>query len=522
MALKLIAPESVGGRGSFAPVNFRAGTENAEASARASLVFTEKLSDISETELALKRMSDLAAATSTFQNDLDRKRLELAGDPDIAGREAKFQAYATDRHNKIAEGMDGKTAKLFLRAANPVADSMSTTVRHQARTDLVDKAVVGLRSANDALVAKAGDARNPNERQALIDAMTVNIQEAFDKQWLTPAQFEAEKKATLTKVDQAEALRLIRENPSGMIQRLAKSDFLPNLDPVTRQNLIDKAGSEQLRRANLAYTNEARAEVRERKALRLQGTEAMKNIIDLNETGQLTETTLQSYRGVLDETQWKAARGMLRGGATEDSKDALMPLETGIGTRDMTSEINNALGANRITMATYRSLMSRNDAALKDDQPASPYRRGREQVIKGLEPGALLSGAAADIQRQALVNALREYDEFALGQGPEKLNATPSLALDRSRDIVGRYAIVSFDQMTLALGVPRFIDKPHNKVTEADLIDAGRKTLEEFDRRGMSADERDTQLRKLEAWSEILKQRAKNATPSPAQGDRPQ
>ncbi len=502
----MIVPASVGpGRGGG--VRFVAADTVNPQDARGQLLFTAKLGDIAETESALQRMTDVAERTSTFQNDLDRKRLELQADPDITGREAKFQAYSKERYGQLADGLDGKTAAAFLQRVNPMADAMSTSVRHQARTDGVERAIVTLNQTNDALVLKAGEARNPNERQALIDAMDLNIKEAFDKGWLTPAQYESARKATLTKVDQAEALRLIRDNPGGMIQQLAKSDFLPNLDPVARQNLIDKAGNEQLRRANLAYTAAARREVAERRQLRISGTEAMKEIIDLKDKELLTEGEIMSRRGVLDETQWKAARQMLRGGASEDSRDSLMPLETGIGTRDMKNSINDAYGAGRITTSTYRSLMARNEAALKDDQPASPYKRGREQLIKGLEPGALLSGPTADLQKQALVNALREYDEFALAQGPQKMAENPGLVLDRAAEIRGRYAIINFDQMGESVGIPRFIDKPRQAITETDLNEAGRRILQEQENGAMSEREVTIQLRKLELWHEILKAR---------------
>lgn len=516
----IIVPESVGARTGGAAVRF---VPQGDSDSRAGLYFTEKLNETIEAESAIRRMGRLAEANSTLTADLDRKRLELAQDPDIEGREAKFQEYAKKRHGEIAEGMDSKTRATFTRAGNAVADSYSINVRHQARTDTVEKAVVGLRNSNDALVLKAGDARNPVERGAIVGQIEANIQQALDNGWLSPAQYEAEKKQTLTKVDQAEALRLIRENPSGMIQQLAKSDFLPNLDPVARQNLIDKAGNEQLRRANLAYTQAARAEIAERRALKLQGTEAMKNIYDLNESGQLTEGVLQQYRPVLDETQWKAARGMLRGGAVEDSKDSLMVLETGIGTRDMTDPINNALAANRITMPTYRSLMQRNEFALKDDQPGSPYKRGRQELVDGLKPGELLSGPAADMQRAAFIGAIREYEAFATAQGVEKMRANPQMVFDRVDDIRRRYTIVSFDQQAEAIGIPRFVDKQRNLITEADIVKAGRQVLEEFDRGGMSSAERDIQLRKLDQWTEILKLKAKNnPPPATAQGDRPQ
>lgn len=508
----MIVPASVGpGRGSAA--RFVAETPNSQ-DARGQLLFTAKLGDIADTEATLQRMADVTERTSLLQNDLDRKRLELQADPDIAGREGKFQAYSKERHAQLSEGLDGKTALAFTQRVGPMADAMSTSVRHQARTDGVERAIVTLNQTNDALVLKAGEARNPNERQALIDAMDGNIKEAFDKGWLTPAQYESARKATLTKVDQAEALRLIRENPGGMMQRLAKADFLPNLDPVARQNLIDKAGNEQLRRANLAYTAEARREVAERRQLRISGTEAMKEIIDLKDKELLTEGEIMSRRGVLDETQWKAARQMLRGGATEDSRDSLMPLETGIGTRDMKNSINDAYGAGRITTSTYRSLMARNEAALKDDQPASPYKLGREQIIKGLEPGALLSGPAADLQKQALVNALREYDEFARAQGPQKMAENPAMVLDRTAEIRSRYSLIQFNQIGEAIGVPRFVDRPREQITEADLTAAGRRLLEEHARGLMSDDELNTQLKKIETWEELLKVKARG-TPGP-------
>lgn len=511
----MLVPTSVGpGRGGgarFAPI----AQPPQQDTARGALLFTGAVNEIADTEVTLKRMTDLADAGSVLNGDLDRKRLELQADPDIAGREAKFQSYAKERHAQLTEGMDGKTAAMFTQRVNPMVDSMSTSVRHQARTDLVETAIVTMRDTNAALVNKAGETRNPNERQALINLMDANIKEAFDKGWLTDAQYKAEQKNTLTKVDQAEALRLIREDPSGMIQRLTKSDFLPSLDPVARQQLIDKAGSEQLRRASLAHTQEARREIAERRQLKASGTEAMKNIMDLNDKGELTEGTVATYRGVLDEHQYKAARSMLRGGATDDSKDSLMPLETGIGTRDMTSSINDAYGANRITTATYRSLMARNDAALKDDRPASPYKRGREQLIEGLRPGAMLSGPTADLQKQALVNALREYDEFALGQGPEKMTANPAAVLDRAAEIRGRYAIINFDQMGESVGIPRFVNKQRSAITEADLAEAGRKVLEEADAGRMTTDERTIQLRKLELWQEILKARARGLPPGP-------
>ena len=76
----------------------------------------------------------------------------------------------------------------------------------------------------------------------------------------------------------------------------ALTNFAPNLDPVTRQNLIDRAGTEVLRRANLAHTQAARAELAERRATAVQSNDIMKQVVDAAVTPE----------GVPDELMAKA------------------------------------------------------------------------------------------------------------------------------------------------------------------------------------------------------------------------
>lgn len=501
--LKIIAPESIGGG---APATPRLPIPDAGLAAGV-LKFSEKLGEVADHEQNLSRISTLADASSTYQTALDRKRLELSTDPDVAGREGKFQQFAQAEFGKLHGAMDGTTGALFKRAANPLADSMSTSVRHGAQKDQLENALVGLRDTNDKLVTASGDAPNPNARQAILDQIDESLKLARESQVLSPAQYEQEKKATLVKADQALALKLIRTDSSGTAKALEKSDFLPNLDPVNRQRLIDQAGSEVLRRANLAYTQTARADIVERRQMAKTSDEAMKQIIDLNDKNELTDEELTARRPFLNHTEYQTGKLLLRGGTNIDNMDAVARLEPQIGDRDMKKELGDALLSRQITKQTYSSLMNRNETLLKDDQPESPYKRGREQVAKALTPGALLSGPAADIQKQALVGALREYDDFAQGTGPDKLRAAPDVTLGRAQDIVNRYRLVNYDKIGEAIGMPRFIDKPRDLIAEPDLQAAGKRVLEEFDGGRMTRAERDQQLLKIEQWESILKDR---------------
>lgn len=505
--LRLIAPDPLAGGGGT--IQARVPIEGPEGAAGPGLLkFADKLGDWAEHERALKRINDIADHQSGFQTELDRKRLELSTDPDIAGREAKFQEFAQAQFKTRIEGMDRDTAALFKRAANPIADAMGLSVRHLVQKDTLDKALVGLRDGNDQLVVAAGNAKNPNEREAAIAQIETSLKLALDGKVLSPAQYEAEKKATLVKVDQATGLRLIRENPAAMAQQLARTDFLPNLDPVAREHLIDKANTEVRSRASAAYTAMARADLVERRELRLKGDEAMKQIIDLNDQNKLTPQEVEARRPWLDHTTYGAAMVLLKGGTNVDDMKALVAIEPNIGERDLKPELDKAFTNRLITRQTYTSLLAKNEAALKDDQPESPFKRGRALVKEALTPGALLSGPAADIQRQALVGALREFDDFALGRGVQKLRETPGVALDHAQDIVNRYRLVNYDSIGEALGLPRFVDKPRNLITDVDLTAAGKKVLEEFDAGRLSRAERDLQLQKLEQWEQIVKDRA--------------
>lgn len=500
--LRLIAPDPAPGTPQISarvPINADAGAADGV------LKFTQKLDDIAEHEQALKRVTDIATGQSDFQNALDRKRVELDADPDIAGRETKFQQFAQEEHARRAQGMDATTSALFTRAVNPLADSMSMSVRHQARKDTVEQAVVALRAGNDDLVTKSGDARNPNERDALLAQINGNLKQALDTNVLTQAQYEQERKATLVKADQALALKLIRDNPGGTAVQLAKSDFLANLDPVARQVLIDKAGNEVNRRASLAYTQEARAELQARRVQHLTDEEAMKQVEDLDRGGTLTVNQVYDRRNSLTAEHYKQSMALARGGSQVDDINTTSHLLQDLGTRDLKPSILDALGARQITRRTADELLGKNETLLKDDQPASPYRSGKEDITKALAPGALLAGPAADIQKQALVAAHREFDEFALGQGVEKTRADRQGTLARAQDIINRYRLVNYDKIGEAIGVPRFVDKPREQIQQPDIDAAGKKILQELDAGRLSRAEADQQLLKLDQWTAILK-----------------
>jgi hypothetical protein len=516
MALPLVVPGSVGGsRG--APARFTPQVEATTDQSRSMLVFTEKLGDVADTEQQLSRMARITESQSVFQNDLDRKRIELQSDPDIEGREKKFQTYSQERYAQLSDGMDGKTREFFKRTVNPMADSMSTTVRHQARTDLVEKHVVGLRTTNDALATKAVDAKSPNERQAYIDTINANIQEAFDKGWLSDAGFEKERKDTLVKVDQATALKAIRENPGQAAVMLA-SGKLASLDPVQREKLIDAANTESRQRLAQALAIEARNERAEAKIAAGVTDRATKEMMSKTSDNTLTREWLEMARPHLKPDDYNAGLKVLKGGAAVDSKDAMAALLPKLDREDISKSLLDYLQKNEITKDTYVSLLEKNRQALKDDGPPSPYKQGYSYVNDFLAPALMFDAASAKIANAGRAAALLEYNVFA-DANRDAIKANPILATQQAQDIVRRYQLINFDQIGLAVGLPEGYAGTRDNISAQDIKAAGVRILQLFDKGAVTEAQKTFELRRLDQWDEIIKRRdAANAEKPGPQG----
>jgi hypothetical protein len=349
-----------------------------------------------------------------------------------------------------------------------------------------------------------------------------NLRAARDAKILSDAQYQTAKKDYLGKADQATALRMIRDNPGGTSTMLAKSDFLPNLDPVARQNLIDRAGNEVLRRANLAYTQAARADLAERRATTLASNEIMKRVIDESNTPDgVSDDTLAMGRKVLPWHDYQAAQKLKTGGAEVDSKAALAAIVPDIDTRDVSKDLSDQLLKNQITSGTYKTLIERNRAALRDDQPTSPYRQGRDYIKTILDPSATGLGSATvgigGITAGLRADALMEYDSF-VDANRDKIKANPTMALDYARDVGTRYRLVEFSTTTQALGVPRFYAGSRQQLQGGDetgLTEATRETVKRREAGELSDGEYLQQARTLRAWAAALQ--AQKTMPKPGE-----
>lgn len=315
------------------------------------------------------------------------------------------------------------------------------------------------------------------------------------------------------RVREARLLGLVRADPEAAVRRLmdpADPDFA-GMDPAARERALRQAQSAaegQVRQRN------AEAERREREAernLRLDGERVLKDAYAiLDRGGALPPDALDRLRrhGGVSPSEFRVLANASRRVAPDaDDRGTVIDLTRQLHTLapdDFERLAAREALAGRIKTETFRSLVEKNRGLTREDRPASPFRAGRELVVTTLDPGQLFQGAAAAIGRSAQAQAAVEFDNWAEANP----RAGRAEALAEAQAIVQRYQTVRFDQLSMALGVPRFHRGTRDALDAAALDRAEGETLRALEAGRLSPAQADQETRKIEGWRAVLANRA--------------
>lgn len=251
---------------------------------------------------------------------------------------------------------------------------------------------------------------------------------------------------------------------------------------------------------NETYLLEQRREHFADRVLKQQGGDAAKELDAAATDGNLTREMIEQRRAVLPPAEYKGFLKTLTGPVEKDDRDTVSRFQPKLDETDLSADLTRAHDQGLLSTQTYRSMMQQNRAALKDDQPASPYKSGRDLVKTTLDPGQLLSGPAEQIARAGLAQALVEYDGWT--QQNQKASRAETIA--QAQDTIKRYQIISYERNSLAVGLPRTYSGTRQDIKAEDLDAAERATLQQLDAGKLGRDQADQELRKIETWRGIL------------------
>lgn len=274
------------------------------------------------------------------------------------------------------------------------------------------------------------------------------------------------------------------------------------LDPKKRFDLYRQAQAkvEEQTRAQIAAQEKAERDAE--KILKFEADEFAKEGWDRKAAGNLTVDWLQQNRSVFSEPDYRA---LLHAATSEDTiiedNETVIDLRTRLDLEDVSVDAARALREKKIKVSTYTAIVGQNRSALKDDQPESPYKSGRELVRATLDPTNLVTGAAAQIAKAGMANALSEFDDWSVANP----KATRQEYQTEARAIIQRYQIVSYEQMSLSQGLPRMYRGTRGEMSVEALDAAESETIQQLDSGRLSEAQASQELQKIENWRAILR-----------------
>jgi hypothetical protein len=412
------------------------------------------------------------------------------------------------RYEKALNGLVEKTTGLLSTPGNKARflDEIKPTLRHgvasitaRARKLEGDTNVGYALEKNNALLTSAVETDDDLHAGDALTSAKNGIDYLVQKGWKTPVEGLAMKKQLVLDYAHAVSYKKINTDPQWLENKLRAPEGTPfEFLPVQeRMRLLDHT-------TRAVDTRNRQSQVEAERQRKAEGEERLKEVYSLASRGELRPAHVEAARPFISPAEYNNLLKTFKPDGAENDPEAMADLVTRIDTEspaDFQKAAAGYLRQGKLKTETFLSLAEKNRTASKDDQPASPYRSGREVVKVTLDPGQLLSGGAAAAARNAQAQALSEFDNWAAAN-PRADRAT---AMTQAQDIIKRYQVVPYDQMKLATGVSRYFgSKSRNEVTIADVDAAETKLWQDIQSGRLSREQQEFEIRLLENWRGIL------------------
>lgn len=251
----------------------------------------DKMLKARDSVIGANQITDLHGKLTDYRMELDR-------DPDVAGREAKFQARAQELRGQAADRFNTHEGREnFDIRYNQLFRPMQLQVKQQARDEELQNFRVDLSDSLDKLATRSVFARDDGERGALQAEADKSIVDAVRTGRLSASQAHGFQKAYLGRVDGALGAELVRTNPGAAIAALGDPDKFKYLDAATRVQLRAQATA---RAESLGV--QARAE------LRADASEFVKDLQTGATTGNMPAE--QDFKAIIARAGPKSAIGV--------------------------------------------------------------------------------------------------------------------------------------------------------------------------------------------------------------------
>lgn len=358
-----------------------------------------------------------------------------------------FEREAAALRTRMAEGLSGNARGIFgQRATRAAAEQTQRLIIEQGRR-VAEMSEAQMMRELEEIGQRVASAPDDTTRRQLIEAGNEAINLRVGSNAISAVAGERMRQGFTSRLAEADARRLITANPGQAARALADERMFPGLSPERRASLLDtatrRADSEADRAVRLADLRDRRVEraAQQEASRRLNGFYARLDAAQRGEEGAAmpSREDLDGVRDLLSPGEYRAALSALRTRTERDAPAALLDLQPRVHSADPETfrrDAGRALERGDLTPGTYRSLVQQNEAARRDDEPASAYRSARAFVADALDPGNV---AFSQFMRGPLAlarqRALRDFDAYRL----EHPNASREQLFAAGEALVSRY-----------------------------------------------------------------------------------
>lgn len=465
---------------------------------------------LNELDAAYQHGAAVAFASQT-ESDQHQKFADLAAanptDPQLfeAGASAYLKAQAKGAPAAFRADLQMTGQRLITQYRNGIAERAIQSTQEKA----VDTATNLINTKSDEyvqLVAQPGGVDTPEAHQ--LHQEIANLWSSLADNPLTKISREhaqAEIQKLQGRATSEAILRQLDAGTTGLaVAEQAFRDPNLGLTPEAVNTLVGRAEAiqtdkETKRRAAEAQVNRDAAKISD---------EFLKTARDLKAGGRLTVDWIQKNRAQMNAADYGVAYGLLTSEGVEHNDPGvyadLVLAKANTPVPEYREQIARAVRRGALKPDTANSLLDGNATALRDDQPASPYRQGRNFVSSSLDANPFGTGPDFGAKKQTQANALAEYDAWA--QQHPQTTADEALAVGTS--IVQRYSLLDDAITPGAMGSPYGFSGSLNAVTPEDLARANARLKAAYATGNLSDAQYVSEVSRLSSWKRNLAKKA--------------
>lgn len=404
-----------------------------------------------------KRAGDaqkLANAQSSASSRLQQLSFDLENDPDYESHEQKYQDGVKLINEDVAKQLgDKRLSGIFKQDFEPITQKHGFEVQRGVISKQRDQAKADLTNTNQSYSTLAARALDETERDYYLTQGRVAIRTQQQAGVISAVEAERLDQQFTDNIALADVRELVRTDADAAVDELLNPDGqFSGLDENKRQIWVERAISAQEANTKAELANEARFQREIDQEQKVIEEQTAKDGDTMLAQDQLTTDWVLQNEEDLSKSDFryflKQLSGEAGGGRTQPIVFADLYERSG-GGEDVRTEARQFLVEGRLSQADYTKIVNRVEGEQIEGQIPSWFKRGEQFINTSMGADEALIDVGGRINKANSIDEWRRWSE-------NNPNATDSEAQAEYKDIVNRYTVIDWNNISTTLPQTKF------------------------------------------------------------------